>query len=182
MCNDISNDNNIEGRSVRWSGSGEPGPNEEDWSPALESQWLRSMFLILSISSFASLPFVVLCFHCLSALPVHLPAFFRKCLWPVPLLEVGVWQPCMVVKRSHNQKSHQFGDLHGSGWGRKKRSAVVIWLFPAVQQCWASLPCLTCQYTYVRSVVFSWPRTTKACIHDWTSPHTSWYLYILPFV
>ena len=49
------------------------GPNEVAPPPALEPQEFNSEN---SVFSFAFLPSVVLCFHCLSALLAHSPALF----------------------------------------------------------------------------------------------------------
>ena len=91
--------------AVTFFSHGQPRPNETGSSPPLESQELNSRFLFPIHSLLCFSAFIVLCFHCLSALLSHSPALF--------------FQHYLVQCLSYLQKSNQFADPSEFSQGNK---------------------------------------------------------------
>ena len=91
-----------------------PRPTEVGSPQTLEDQELSSRSLFPSISSFAFLPSVFLCFYCLTALPTHSPTLGQ---WPSStraMTQSKNVTTCRVAKQSLTQKLHQYCDPQSS--------------------------------------------------------------------
>ena len=91
-----------------------PGPTEVHLNPTLESQEFNSRLLSPVHLNICLSAFFLLCFHCLSALPAHSPAFFHTPLQPVILSEVrfrmwlsAQWQNSHISKILTNAVTHR---------------------------------------------------------------------------
>ena len=132
----------------------------------------------LSSSSFAFLPSVVLCFHCLSVKPTHSPGFFMTFFnqyhwsWNVTTYR--------VAQQSHTQTSHLYGDPKSSPWERRGRRWLwqnnFVQMSVTISHRWYLLESDTNKGYFLQSIYYSGAGDMES---DWSDFDWSTYFWSL---